>query len=114
MQAKAQALDVKNQALELSHAILEELPIAVLGVDCDGVIVLANKMAYDLINHGELNVGFPIDQYFEKELSVTLSHVIDQGKPEHGPVRTVDKKRFGCCPGCHYARSCISRKPHNR
>lgn len=41
-------LEIQNQALELSRAILEDLPLPIIGISAEGVIVLTNREAASL------------------------------------------------------------------
>ena len=92
--ARTREIALKNQALELSHAILEDLPVAVLGVDCDGIIVLANKMAQDMVASGELNIGFPMDRYFGDGILAKLTSILNDGKQIEMTCRTIKDKPF--------------------
>jgi nitrate/nitrite-specific signal transduction histidine kinase len=63
---RTQTLEVQNQALQLSQAVLEELSLPILGVSREMIIVLANKAAkaLELADH-PLNVGDCLDVYLE-------------------------------------------------
>ncbi len=49
-------LSHQQQLLQISHEVLEHLPVGVLGVDGDGIIAVANGMAHTLLErpHGTL------------------------------------------------------------
>jgi response regulator RpfG family c-di-GMP phosphodiesterase len=59
-------LEVQNQALQLSQAVLEELSLPILGVSREMIIVLANKATkgLELADH-PLNVGDSLDVYLK-------------------------------------------------
>jgi CheY-like chemotaxis protein len=42
---RTQDLDQRNRALVLSQEVLDRLPVAVLGLDPDGIVALANRLA---------------------------------------------------------------------
>ena len=71
---RTQALEIQNQALQLSHAILEDLPWPILGVSSDMMIVLANNAAQKtaLTNH-PIHLGDPIGDYFSDSIEEQLA-----------------------------------------
>ncbi len=91
---RAQEIAIKNHALELSHAILENLPIAVLGVDNDGVIVLANRMAETDVNGGSIKIGVPLGQYFENDVMDEIFKAIQTGQQVRYKSRTLKGKNY--------------------
>jgi response regulator RpfG family c-di-GMP phosphodiesterase len=80
VQARTREIALKNHALELSHAILADLPIAVLGVDTDGVIVLANEMVNRSVDQSQIKIGDPLNIYFEADIMAAVSKAIAEGK----------------------------------
>jgi YesN/AraC family two-component response regulator len=89
---RTQEIVFKNHALELSHAILENLPVAVLGVDNDGLIMLANEKAETVVNGGSIKIGVPLSQYFENDVVDAISKAIESGLPVKHQSRTVKDK----------------------
>lgn len=83
---RTQELAIKNHALELSHAILENLPVPVLGVDNDGVIVMANEMAKTVADNGSIKIGVPLGQYFAGDATEAILRAIvsDRQVQHHG------------------------------
>jgi len=60
-------LEIQNQALELSRAILEDLPIPIIGISVGGMIAVINRDAGHLSVNGEnIEVGKEISYYFSK------------------------------------------------
>ena len=58
-------LEMQNQALELSQAILEDLPLPIIGVGAEGMIVVINREAKSLCMNGNaIEVGKEVDHYF--------------------------------------------------
>lgn len=91
---RTQEIEIKNHALELSHAILENLPVPVLGIDTDGVIVLANEMAETAVNNGSIKIGMPLSQYFEADAMSAISRAIQSGEHVQHHGRTVGDKTY--------------------
>lgn len=88
VEERTREIAMQNHALELSHCILENLPIAVLGVDNDGIIVLSNEMASSVVNGGRMKVSVPLDQYFEPDVLEAVSRAIDTGQPVNHQCKT--------------------------
>jgi response regulator RpfG family c-di-GMP phosphodiesterase len=91
---RTREIALKNHALELSHCILENLPIAVLGVDTDGVIVLSNEMANSVVNGERIKVSVPLNQYFESDVMEAVSMAIDSGQPVNHQCRSQQAMDF--------------------
>jgi response regulator RpfG family c-di-GMP phosphodiesterase len=59
---RTQTLEVQNQALQLSQAVLEELPLPILGISREMIIVVANKAAKGLnLTDQPLTIGESLD-----------------------------------------------------
>jgi len=72
---------IKNQALELSHQILDNLPTAVLGVATEKYIVYLNKEAEEIFRTQEINpIGKKVEDIFPEEISRTISETIDRNQ----------------------------------
>ncbi|MBN2420040.1 MAG: response regulator [Deltaproteobacteria bacterium] len=48
VEKRTKDLEIQNQALELSRAIFDDIPLPVLGISSDGMVVLCNKKASDI------------------------------------------------------------------
>ena len=58
-------LEIQNQALELSRAVLEDLALPIIGVSPEGVIALINREAKSLSVNGQaIDIGREISNYF--------------------------------------------------
>lgn len=58
---RTRTLEIQNKALEFSRAILEELPMSVLGIDPHGTVAMMNRRAGKLAGHGgSIELGQPI------------------------------------------------------
>jgi response regulator RpfG family c-di-GMP phosphodiesterase len=94
VEERTREIAIKNHALELSHCILENLPIAVLGVDNDGVIVLSNEMANSVVNSGSMKVSVPLSEYFESDVLEAVSQAIETGLPVNHQGQTRQAVRY--------------------
>jgi response regulator RpfG family c-di-GMP phosphodiesterase len=84
---RTREIEIKNQALELSHAVLEDIPVCILGISLEGMVVLANRMARELSFSGEkIVLGMSSSDYFpeavEKEIQAAISNQVMQHMKE--------------------------------
>ena len=69
IQERTEALEIQNQALELSHVILEDLPVPLIGVSVEGMIVLINRQAQSLSKSGKsIEIGKRVSDYFSNDM----------------------------------------------
>ena len=69
IQQRTEVLEIQNQALELSHAILEDLPVPLIGVSVEGMIVLINRQAQSLSKSGKsIEIGKRVSDYFSNDM----------------------------------------------
>lgn len=62
-------LELRNQALELSRTILDQLPYPVIGIDNEGFIVMVNQQASGLSNDtGQIVIGDHLCSFFSEAL----------------------------------------------
>lgn len=74
-------LKIQNKALEISQAILEDLPIPVIGISSDLIIVMVNIKAMVLSFYGKyLQVGKDISGHFPPEIEERIVRVIEDDK----------------------------------
>jgi len=84
-------LEIQNQALELSHAILEDLPIPIIGISSEMMIVLINSKAQALsVKEGHIEVGKRISDYLSHEVEEKVANVFNTNTPD-----TYEKYRLG-------------------
>ena len=63
-------LEFQNKALQISHAILEDLPIPILGVSSEMMAVMINKAFSQLCRGGPpIQLGDNVDDFFDFNLS---------------------------------------------
>jgi response regulator RpfG family c-di-GMP phosphodiesterase len=73
-------LEIQNHMLALSQAILEDLPMAVIGIDIEGVIVTANKMAFNKLSHRGVEIGRPLGDFFKDGVADHVHQVFKTGE----------------------------------
>jgi PAS domain-containing protein len=79
MLVKERTLDfeIQNQALELSRAILEDLPMPILGISNEMIIVLINRnMEALLFNHESIKIGKRLSDYFSSDVQEKIVGVL--------------------------------------
>jgi response regulator RpfG family c-di-GMP phosphodiesterase len=78
-------LTLRNQALELSQAILENIPFPILGVSAESTVVLVNRMVdeVDLGDAGKIIIGDSLKEYVSGELMAKIKEVLG----DHGGRR---------------------------
>jgi CheY-like chemotaxis protein len=77
--ARTRELELQNCALELSRAILEDLPLAILGVSSDGMIALMNRKAQALAGPGfEVELGHGLSASISGEIAERLIPAIQE------------------------------------
>lgn len=78
VEERTSELMFKNQVLERSQYILDSLPIAVIGVDLDGLIVQCNKTGVKLLTGGAENiVGVDRVDFFPEEINTFIERVTE-------------------------------------
>ena len=74
---RTRELEIQNQALELSRAILEDLPIPIIGVSEEKMIVLLNQKVQSIkIMEKSLTIGSTIQEYFDENLEKKIEQVM--------------------------------------
>jgi DNA-binding NtrC family response regulator len=74
---RTQSLNVQNQALQVSHAILDDLPVPILGISSEKLVVMVNKAAS--LQMGEahrLEVGGSIEDCFGETIDAGLARCL--------------------------------------
>ena len=71
-------LEIQNQALELSHAILEDLPIPIIGISSEMMIVLTNSKALALsFDNGNIEIGKRLSDFFSSDVEEKIAGVLN-------------------------------------
>jgi response regulator RpfG family c-di-GMP phosphodiesterase len=69
IQDRTEKLEIQNNALELSRAILEDLPVPIIGVSVERMIVLINRQAQSLSKSGKsIEIGKRVSDYFSNDM----------------------------------------------
>ena len=77
VQERTRELEIQNQALELSNAVLEDLPIPIIGVSAEGLIVLVNQATLKMGENGTtIDIGRKISSYFSSDVEERIFHVL--------------------------------------
>ena len=81
IQERTEELEIQNQALELSRAILEDLPVPVIGVSVEGMIVLINRQAQSLSKNGKrIEIGKRLSDYFSNDMEEKMDEAMTCSK----------------------------------
>lgn len=74
---RTRTLEIQNKALEFSRAILEELPIPVLGIDPQGTVAMMNRRAGGLVGQGgKIELGQPIQELLPETVCGRIADAI--------------------------------------
>jgi response regulator RpfG family c-di-GMP phosphodiesterase len=78
IQERTRNLEVQNQALQLSQAILDDLPISIMGISSEGMVVMINKAANRQLAEvgGAIQLGCDIAKTFEPDMEAQLAGVL--------------------------------------
>jgi len=98
VQERTRVLEIQNQALELSHTILEDLPLPIIGISTEGVIAVINRATRTIaFNNGCVEVGKRIKDYFAKDMVEKIAGIpaskttrVIRGYPLSGNIYDID------------------------
>lgn len=77
IQERTKELEIQNQALELSHVIMEDLPVPLIGVSVEGMIVLINRQAQSLSKSGKsIEIGKRLSDYFSNDMEEKMDEAM--------------------------------------
>ena len=75
---RTQSLEFQNRALQISHAILDDLPLPILGVSSEMMVVMANKAVQKyMTQENRLEVGGNIGDCFGESVESSLGDCLD-------------------------------------
>ncbi len=70
-------LEIQNQALELSRAILDDLPMPIIGVSAEMLIALINRQIQAISSeNGGIELGGSLSDYFSGDMEKTINDVL--------------------------------------
>jgi len=76
VEKRTMELEFQNQALELSRAVLEDLPIPIMGISSEMMIALVNSKVQSLaVNGKNIEIGKKLSNYFSAEVEEKVAHV---------------------------------------
>ena len=76
-------LEIQNQVLELSRAVLEDLPIPIVGVSAEGMIVMINDQVKTLPSgDGGIEIGRELGDCFSADIQEEVMAVFATNKPK--------------------------------
>jgi len=87
---RTRSIEFQNQALQISHAILEDLPLPIIGVSAEKMIVLINQAAQTLLGE-EKFIG--IGENASETLPTGFDALIEQTLRGNCPIR-MEKQRI--------------------
>ena len=82
VEERTKDLEIQNYALELSRAILEDLPLPILGVSAEGTIVLLNREAQTLVGKSEGKRLSDIFSNFSGDLGEKFTATMEEQSPQ--------------------------------
>ncbi len=94
-------LEIQNQALELSHAILEDLPIPIIGISSEMMIVVTNSKALALsFDNGSIEIGKRLSDFFSSDVEEKIAAVLntDTGEAFNGYMLSEATYDLECLP----------------
>ncbi|BBO91678.1 response regulator [Desulfosarcina ovata] len=95
VQERTHSLKIQNQALQVSHAILEDLPLPILGISSEMLVVMVNKAARQQMGEGQYpGVGSNIGESFEESVEENLSTCLDTLEKNHVSARNRNGRSF--------------------
>lgn len=98
VEEKTHEVILNMRAAQISQEVLEDLPIAVLGIGDDGIIAVANRLAHDLLgNEGECLVGCSSEEVFPEMLNEMLRYAVTDGITEYTSIALNEKIPVEVC-----------------
>ena len=95
VQKRTKELEIQNQALELSRAILIDLPLPIMGLSPEGMIVLINNETQYISVEGEgIQIGKNLKDYFGAEAEEKISSTISSGMFQTSEGHKIEEKVY--------------------
>ena len=77
VQERTIQLEIQNQALELSRAILEDLPLPIIGVSAEMLVALINGQTQAIsLENGGIELGGNLSDYFSEDVENAICDVL--------------------------------------
>lgn len=93
LREKTHSLNTKYKTLELSHVILEDIPLPVISVNSDAEIVFINRNTDIFVNgSNKITIGKKLSHYFNNDICAFVSECLgEQEKQQARQYRIKDK-----------------------
>jgi response regulator RpfG family c-di-GMP phosphodiesterase len=79
--ARTSELGLQNQALELSHAILEDIPLSIIGLSAEGFVAVINRKTQQMRHSGFLiEIGQRANEIFPQQVIEKIRYVLSSAK----------------------------------
>lgn len=79
---RTKQLEIQNRALEFSRAILQDIPLPIIGVSSDGMIAVTNQEAQALSRNGHAIVGGELAEYFPTDVQQNVAAALETNKTQ--------------------------------
>ncbi len=79
---RTKQLEIQNRALEFSRAILQDIPLPIIGVSSDGMIAVTNQEAQALSRTGHASVGGELAEYFPTDVQQNVAAALETNKTQ--------------------------------
>ncbi|GAB6904922.1 Protein with response regulator receiver domain [Desulfosarcina cetonica] len=95
VQERTHSLKIQNQALQVSHAILEELPLPILGISSEMLVVMVNKAARQQMGSDRCPaIGSGIGESFDDGVETSLGECLQALEKRSISARSKDGSAF--------------------
>ncbi len=92
---RTQSLEVQNKALQISHAILEDLPVPILGISSEMMVVMANKALHRRwVGDRSIQLGGNVNEFFEPGVADRLAQCLSSLEKCTLSGRSIDGRVF--------------------
>ncbi len=94
-QTRIEELICRNQSLELSQTILENMAIPIVGVGAEGMVIMYNKAAESVFkNKNPIAIGRQVQNFFAEDVVAIISQTLDTEQPLKVPAGIETEKKF--------------------
>lgn len=95
---RTREMEIQNRALAFSHAILEDLPVPIIGISAELMIVLVNKAAVEW--GAGIHIGDPVSNCMPEEIKQIIQEVMTSGISRNvsGKIGGTFEKDFALTP----------------
>jgi YesN/AraC family two-component response regulator len=98
VEEKTHEVILNMRAAQISQEVLENLPVAVLGIGDDGIIAVANQLSHELLgDEGEHLVGCPSEEVLPETLNEMLQYAVADGISEEKSITLNEKTPVEVC-----------------